>query len=88
VYNSTIIFVELKQRTGKGSKWIREGDEQLRKTIKHFETTVESKNYNNKKAYVANSEQPKFRTSQANRMDKFLKDTSYVLRIENRIILE
>ena len=41
-----------------------------------------------KKAYIANSEKPKFRESQKRRMDEFLTDTGYVLRIENRIILD
>jgi len=85
-YNSTIIFVELKQRLG--SEWIREGDKQLRSTIKHFEQTEESTNFNIKRACIANSKKPKFRTSQTIRMNKFYKDTGYILRIENRILLE
>jgi hypothetical protein len=88
-YDATIIFVELKQRVGKKSKdWITDGYEQLRKTIKHFENTEASANFSVKKSYIANSEQPKFRKGQMERMDNFLKDTGYVLRIENRIILE
>lgn len=85
IYNSTVIFVELKQRTDK--KWVQEGEKQLRKTILHFEKTDESKDLNIKKAYIANSKSPKFKTSQIQRMDKFFEDTGYVLRIENRIII-
>ena len=85
-YNSTIIFVELKQRTDK--KWIKEGDGQLRKTIEYFERTDESQEFNVKKAYIANSKNPKFKTSQTKRMNKFFEDTGYVLRIENRITIE
>jgi len=85
-YNSTIIFVELKQRVG--NDWIKEGDKQLRSTIKHFEKTEDSTNFHTKRACIANSKKTKFRTSQATRMNKFHKDTGYILRIENRISLE
>lgn len=85
-YDSTVIFIELKQRTD--NKWMQEGDRQLRKTIIHFEKTDESQTFNVKKAYIANSKNPKFKTSQIQRMDKFFQDTGYVLRIENRIVIE
>jgi hypothetical protein len=49
--------------------------------------TDDADNYTEKKAYIANSQRPKFKQTQAQRMNKFLKDTGYVLRIENRIIL-
>jgi hypothetical protein len=87
-YNSTIIFVELKQIGAKGSDWIITAEEQLRTTIGYFELEEDADNYNNKKAYIASSERPKFRVSQAKRMDQFFDDTGYVLRIENRIILQ
>jgi hypothetical protein len=85
-YNSTMIFVELKQRTD--SEWIKDGEKQLRQTIKHFELSEDAQRYPNKKAYIANSKCPKFRTTQKMRMDKFYGETGYVLRIENRINIE
>ena len=85
--NSTIIFVELKQRAD-DSKWIKEGDAQLRQTIKHFEQTEEAASFSKKRAYIANNRRPKFRTNQTNRMDKFHNETGYLLRIENRILLD
>ena len=87
-YNSTVTFVELKQRSQKGAKWIVEGESQLRISIHHFQNVEEAQNYKVKKAYIANSERPIFRESQSRRMNQFLNDTGYVLRIENTITLE
>ncbi|NCU05226.1 MAG: hypothetical protein GXC73_14700 [Chitinophagaceae bacterium] len=86
-YNSNVVFVELKQRGGKGADWVKDAEEQLRTTIGYFELEDEAENYETKEAYIANSERPKFKSSQAVRMDKFLEETGYVLRIMNRIIL-
>jgi hypothetical protein len=86
-YNETVIFVELKETDMKGAEWIKKADLQLRTTIKYFEEERISDSFNIKKAYIANSERPKFRDSQQVRMEKFEEETGYVLRIENRIIL-
>ena len=88
VYESTIIFVELKEIGGFSSNWVQDGEQQIRSSLKYFEITSEAENYSIKKAYIANNEHPKARTSQAVRMDRFLNETGYILRIENRIILE
>jgi hypothetical protein len=85
-YDSTIIFVEL--TTGKNKNWKNDKYEQLRITIKHFEDTKEAHLYNTKKAYIANSNSRVFRPSSQIKMDKFLIETGYDLRIENRIVLE
>lgn len=86
-YSSTIVFVELKQRGAPGSEWVKDAEKQLRSTIDNFENKNPNK-YIFKKAYIANSEHPKFKESQAMRMEKFSEETGYVLRIENRIILD
>ncbi len=86
-HNSTVCFVELKQRTTKGPGWIKDAEEQLRTTIGYFEKEPEATAFKSKKAYIANSENPKFKINQARRMDQFYWDTKYVLRIENRIVL-
>lgn len=88
IYSSTIIFVELKEIGTLGNEWVKVAERQLRTSISYFEATDGAGNYKNKKAYIANSEHPKFKISQARRMDQFLTDTGYVLRIMNRIILE
>lgn len=86
-FNETVIFVELKKINMKGNEWIKNADEQLRSTIGYFEDEDYSKSFKIKKAYIANSERPKFRDSQQMRMEKFEDETGYILRIENRIVL-
>jgi hypothetical protein len=87
-YDTTIIFVELKNATSKGNDWIVHADKQLRATIGHFEISSHDKSIERKRAYIANSAKPRFRSSQAERMERFLSDTGYVLRIENRIVVD
>ncbi len=86
-YDSTIAFVELKKRSGLGKEWVKDGEKQLRATIGHFEAGEDAEKFTTKKAYIANSERPKFKESQTRRMEQFLNDTGYTLRIENRIRL-
>lgn len=86
-YEDTAILVELKQRAAGGNLWVTDAEDQLRETIVYFEREDESNQFNSKRAYIANSEHPKFKESQMRRMDQFLRDTGYVLRIENRIKL-
>ena len=86
-YEQTAVFVELKERSAMGSQWVKDAEQQLRSTIHYFELNDDADDYKVKKAYIANSGHPKFKASQAARMARFLSDTGYVLRIENRIIL-
>lgn len=86
-FEDTVIFVELKDRLSKGKTWITDAECQLRETISFFEKEDISEDFQVKKAYIANKALPKFRSSQAARMDKFFDETGYVLRIENRIQL-
>ena len=69
-HHTTIIFVELKQ---------------LRSTISHFEREEQAQLFDLKKAYIANSSKPLFRSGQAVRMQRFFNETGYSLRIENHI---
>ena len=87
-YNSTVIFVELKERDALGNAWVTDGEKQLRTSLDFFEAEEYSEQFTVKKAYIANSEHPKFKVSQLRRMEQFLDDTGFVLRIENRIILQ
>ena len=87
-YQSTVVFVELKERAALGSGWVIAAEKQLRTSIGYFELTEQAEDYTIKKAHIANSEHPKFKESQARRMNQFLIDTGYVLRIENRIRLD
>ena len=87
-FNSTVIFVELKEIGGKGNNWVLAAEEQLKITIRHFEAQSNAENFNQKKAYISNSERPKFKESQTRRMNQFFIETGYILRVENRIILQ
>ena len=52
-----------------------------------FRNEDDAEQFTNKQAYIANSEHPKFKESQMRRMDQFLTDTGYLLRVVNRIKL-
>ena len=84
-YNSTVIFVELKERAASGVAWVKDAEKQLKTSIGYFEATDKAEKYKDKKAYIANKEHPKSKDSQMRRMDQFFMDTGYVLRIVNRI---
>lgn len=86
-FDATVIFVELKERAARGNLWVTDAESQLRTTIGYFEAQDIADDYSHKKAYIANSEHPKFKESQAIRMEKFQDELGYILRIENRIIL-
>ena len=86
-FNTTVIFIELKERSGHGNAWVIEGEKQLRTSINYFKRSNEDENFTIKRAYISNKEHPKFKESQSARMDKFFNETGYILRIENRIIL-
>lgn len=67
--NSIIIFVELTTRTD--IKWHKDKENQLRTTIRHFEDTKESNNFEIKQAYIANSKHPIFTRGQDARINGF-----------------
>ncbi|WP_416864335.1 MAG: hypothetical protein ACMVP2_17025 [Imperialibacter sp.] len=87
-YNKNIIFVELKERSATGNNWVIDAERQLKATIGGFENTEKAQGFEKKKAYIANSLHPKFKESQSMRMERFLSDTGYVLRIVNRISID
>ena len=86
-YGNTIIFVELKERGALGNQWVTDAEKQLKVTLAYFERENIAKTFHHKKAYISNSHHPKFKVSQTRRMNQFLEDTGYILRIEKRIYL-
>ena len=86
-YNSTVTFVELKERGGTRD-WLTKGDQQLRTTITRFEATESAEKYPVKSAYIANRLQPGFNKAHLTRTETFFDETGYVLRIQNSVILE
>jgi len=87
ISNNTIAFVELKSRNEDGAKWVYDAEKQLLISIGFFEKEKVSNSYDVKRAYIVNNMRPKSRISQAERMDRFLDKTGYVLFIKARIRL-
>jgi hypothetical protein len=86
-HKNCIIFVELKERKGKTRTWVRDGDEQLRNTIRIFRDNHDLSIYKDKKAYIANNKKPNFQESQIERMKKFKNDMKFILEIQNIIVI-
>ena len=86
-YETSIVFVELKDRVSKKNTnaWLKDGEKQLKRTIEYFEKTEQSNRFTEKRAYIANKAHPTFKESQLQRMKSFKQETGYTLRIENRI---
>ena len=86
-YETSIVFVELKDRVSKKNTnaWVKAGEIQLKRTIEYFEKTGQSDKFTEKRAYIANKAHPIFKESQLQRMKSFKQETGYTLRIENRI---
>jgi len=87
-YDNTVIFVELKDRQPLRNAWVLDAIPQLKSTIEVFEGTESANTYDNKLAYIANKQHPIFKSSQQKRMDLFLDETGYILRIHNRINIQ
>jgi len=87
-YNSTVTFVELKDREAQGNAWVEDAIPQLKSSIESFEDSLMAVEFNKKLAYISNKQHPKFKSTQQTRMDAFYDDTNYVLRIQGRINLQ
>ena len=68
-YETSIVFVELKDRVSKKDKnaWVEDGEKQLKRTIEYFEKTEQSNKFREKRAYIANKAHPTFKESQLQR---------------------
>jgi hypothetical protein len=87
-YANCLIFVELKERKGKNSVWVGEGEKQLRNVIRVFIENHGIEDYSSRKAYIANNKKPNFQTSQMKRMEKFRQETGFRLIIQNTIKID
>jgi hypothetical protein len=87
LYNSDIIFVELKVSDLKNSKWIPGAEEQVKSTIYLFSDSHDLSIYENKTAYLANSMRPYFQSGQQARMNRFEDETGVQLLIQSTIEL-
>jgi hypothetical protein len=86
--DDTIIFVEVKERIGDARTWVKEADKQLRNSISLIESRINLDKFPIKKASITNRLQRGSKQKHSVRMRKFLEDTGYVLRVDNRIIIE
>ncbi|MDR0939047.1 MAG: hypothetical protein LBN29_06815 [Mediterranea sp.] len=80
---SAIAFVEL--TTAMNKNWRNDKYGQLRTTIEHFERTEDAGRFVIKKAFIANSSQPKAPSSHLIKMERFMEETGYVLEIKHII---
>lgn len=87
-YNDTIIFVEIKERKGDAKTWAKDADKQLRNTISSIEAKINLDGFSIKRAAITNRLQKGSKEKHTVRMKKFQEDTGYVLRVDNRIILD
>jgi hypothetical protein len=84
-YNTTVIFIELKDRNAQGNAWVEDAIPQLKSSIESFEDSEMADGFKKKLAYISNKQHPKFKSTQQRRMDAFYFETNYVLRIQGRI---
>ena len=83
-----IAFIELKTGEDDGPKWVANAVNQLVSSIKRLQELQDDSMYDVRRAYVCNSQQPRARRGQAERIEKFAIDTDgYALYIKQRINL-
>lgn len=87
-FSDTIIFVEIKERTGDAKTWAKDADKQLRVSIALIEAKVNLDAFPDKRAAITNRLQNKSNEKHSVRMKQFLEQTGYVLRVNNRIIID
>lgn len=87
-YEDTIIFVEIKERTGDAKTWAKDADKQLRNSIRLIHSKLNLDEFTKKRASITNRLQTKSNEKHSVRMKQFLEQTGYVLRVNNRIILD
>ena len=87
-YGNTIIFIEIKERTGDSKTWAKDADKQLRATISSIKSKINLDSFETKRAAITNRLQSRSKEKHTVRMKKFLEDTGYLLSVDNRIKIE
>jgi hypothetical protein len=87
-FNGTIIFVEIKESAADAQSWAKVADKQLRVSIASIESRVNLDAFPIKRAAITNRLQRGSKEKHTVRMKKFLLDTGYVLRVDNRINID
>ncbi|MFC0878535.1 hypothetical protein ACE01N_18215 [Saccharicrinis sp. FJH2] len=86
-FNQNLIFVELKSRKWRGSKWLNDGIEQLRSTIHSFTKSYNLADYPIIRAYVCNQFKPQANQGHAVKLEKFKNETGIILRAQQEIVV-
>ena len=87
-FNDTILFVEIKERTGDAKTWAKDADKQLRISIGLIEAKINLASFPIKKAAITNRLQKGSKEKHSVRMKQFYNQTGYILSINNRIIID
>lgn len=79
-YDSTLIFVELKDSNRSG--WLGKAIDQLQVTIGIYKAELGLNGYNRYYAYVANKQRPYFNAANPALAEKFEDDTDFILMVD------
>lgn len=79
-YDKTIIFLELKNRIGRG--WLAKARDQLKITISLFEENNDMNDYDSKRAHIANAQRPFFQSNYAKTIDEIKTDTGFTTEVK------
>jgi hypothetical protein len=88
LYDNKVVFVELKEKRDPSTKWVKEGGEQLKQTIKDFKHAHGKEGRILKAAYLANRKQPNFQQGHQTAINTFTSATKVLLRVEATIVLD
>ncbi len=85
-YDTTLVFVELKDRDSAG--WLGTARDQLKNTIEIFKLEVGLNGYNRFYAYVSNKQRPHFHAANPVLAEQFEDDTDFILIVDPVIIIQ
>ena len=85
-YDTTLVFVELKDRDSKG--WLGKARNQLQITIDKYKTDVGLAGYTRLYSYASNKQRPHFKAANNVFTEKFKDDTGFILVIDPVIKIE
>ncbi|MBB4603590.1 hypothetical protein HNQ93_004217 [Hymenobacter luteus] len=85
-YETTLIFVELKEHKDPGKQWANEAANQIKQTMSDF---ADAHGFSGKtiRAHIANRVQPNAQQGHASVIKNFFSATKLILRIEGTIVL-
>ena len=87
LHGTTVIFVELKEKGDPSRKWVKDGGEQLKQTIKNFRASHGEAGWSLKAAYLANRKQPNFQQGHQTTINTLSRATKVTFRVEAVIVL-